>query len=759
MHNDGNYLVSDHLHKLMDSTAALEEHHIKQYRHNYSLFENAFVINLTDRPERLAKTKDTLRQVGLSAIRFSAIRGANLSKSSLAERFNRLNPGELGCVLSHLSIIALAANHHNQDGFTLIFEDDIVSSSGKDYLKHALYELKELDSIEPIDLIYFGKCLEKCTAMIQLKDNIYRAVEPSCCHAYAIKNSFAKRLINDLDNCQRHPKSLLNHDFFNCHIDGIYRGYQLYGLAKGVVFHPAIFYQDVIGLKSDLRDNSMINYKECNEHVPVGRIWKEDDVKWARDDALRRARMRGWIILIVVVIVIILVILAVWQRRRVVSLLGNRIVQWTSLGILAFVGLIVLTVMLALSSRTRRERWMKSHWFRQNYGTKNKSSLITVASCCNRQPVTIHYDKQLLTSLDYKVFNPNGVFDRVNKYLDVSSEGVFITTSRASNGKVSYPIIQIFNSDLTTVLESKRVTIDSHRSMKSDQILGYEDMRIFQYRDINGRFKDSTKHNYLIGVNLDRHQDQLPSMMLVKLDCDFNSVDTWHLKYEPCMKSPQKNWSPLILPSGDLGFIVDLDPLVIVKRQTKYDRALCEYQKWTSLDSHGSPTDNPDSDYSEHCELVYSAPSQIKIDKLRNSTITIDWDSIPREFQKVLTSICHPLDDVNYKRYVLLGHTKFVEWDFVPGGTLVTYQHYFVIVDLPSRTVFHPIEAGLLPKVALSKAFNVEKSHLPHIEYVSGFSFARMIGIDRLVIMYGIADCQSRYLTMTSQELQVLLRE
>lgn len=765
MHSDGNFLLSDQLHKLIESTNPLEHHEIRQYQHNYDTFENAFVINLTDRPHRLTKTKDTLRQVGLRATRFSAIEGSKLVGSTLAQSFNRLRPAELGCVLSHLSIISLAAKHHQEDSFTLIFEDDIVSSSGEDYMKRAFHDLRELNSHDPIDLIYFGKCLEKCTAMVQLKDNLYRAVEPSCCHAYAIKNSFAKRLIEDLNKCQRHPKSLLNQDFFNCNIDGILRGYQLNGLARGVVFHPAIFYQDVINTKSDLRDDTSANYKECHDNPNGLRIWKEEDVVWARDDAARQCRIRHRIILIIIIVIVILAVLGVWQRKRVISLLRNRSFQWTTVGIVAFVGIIVLTVMLASSSRCRQERWMKAHWFRQHFGLKHKESLKTIVSCCGHPPVTLPCDKSLLLNLDYKVFNPNGIFTVVNydnrlydatadKYNEVSREGVFITVSRASNGRHSYPILQIFSSDFGKLLEAQQINIRSHRSMQSSELLGYEDMRIFQHREVNGRLHDSTHHNYLIGVNLDRHQDQLPSMVLVKLDCNFNSVQTWHLKYEPCLKTPQKNWSPLTLPDGDLGFIVDIDPLCIVKRKSKYSESLREFQSLVPLDSHGSPTDNLDSDYSEHCQLVYGAKTQTKIEKLRNSTITIDWHSVPRAFQRVFSSQCQELE-YRYRRYILMGHTKFVERDFIPDGKLVTYQHYFVILDLPIYVDYE--NSGLAPKVSLSKAFNLEGHRLPHIEYVSGMTFAKMIGQEKLVIMYGLTDCQAKYIALSPDELATLL--
>src|SRR5690606_32914761 len=116
----------------------------------------------------------------------------------LKSKFSILRPGELGCLLSHLSVINLAAQHPDSENFTLIFEDDIVTSATS--IEETLDHVARIDAEEDVDIVYLGKCLECCSKMTRLVDNVWRAVAPSCCHAYAIKNGFARRVMSDLED-------------------------------------------------------------------------------------------------------------------------------------------------------------------------------------------------------------------------------------------------------------------------------------------------------------------------------------------------------------------------------------------------------------------------------------------------------------------------------------------------------------------------------------------------------------------------------
>jgi hypothetical protein len=731
------------LQDLLREKQALTSEQIASFYANRDKFGNALVVNMANRTERLQEATRTLAKVGQSFTRFVAILGKELMETDYHTRFDILRPGELGCLLSHLCILALAADHPDQNHYTVVFEDDVVTSSGRDAYNMALDKLGRIDGRENIQMIYLGKCLERCGQMTQVEDNIYRAVAPSCTHAYAIKNSYAKRILNDLDNSTKHLGSLLNSKYFNRGIDSIYGDYIVHGLAKGLVLHPALFYQDVLGGGSDLRQEFMINYLECNDTSPSC----SSNEPLPSDGIKARSRKRDLIVIAILLTVIFIGVL-LWQRHRVRRALRTDVGKGTLLflGALAL-GIIVVICILKWCMKKDRDRPL---WV-QDFHAPNQPILPFMLEYCSQKPKDFLIDTRALASREYKVFNPNGLVALLPKHFKSSSPGSWsagrnsrdidtgiVTTSRCCNGKVSYPLVQIYNTSLNEILYSKMVLVKSHRSMKSNHILGYEDMRIFEYR----------KEFYLIGVNLDRSPQNLPGMVLVKLDSNFDSTETWHLKYEPLATVPNKNWSPLILPDGELGFIVDIDPLLIVKRHKK--------------------TENPSNDrngYSEICAKVYQASKQLQVEKIRNSTVTWSWKQLPKAFQSAFLTIFPECSSL-HKRYVLMGHTKYVESDFMKDGWRVIYQHYFVAIDLPlaentSGMTSNNALGGTGSRVHISKAFYVEESDRPHIEYISGFVFVppspKSGDEGKLLVMYGLKDEEAKYLELSPSDLSRLL--
>ena len=732
--------------KLIEKHEALSQSDINRYYKSCGKYDNSFVINMLERKDRLKKASETLKKMNINFTRFVAIVGKKLTESKYAKQFNILRPGELGCLLSHLSIAALAANHPAPNSFTIIFEDDIVSNSQS--IKHLFSDLDEIDKHDGVDIIYFGKCLESCGKMIQVKNGIYRAVAPSCCHAYAIKNSFAKKLFNDLDHCldEKYKNSILNADYFNRGIDSIYGDYIINGMATGLVLHPAVFYQDVLFGGSDLRDKFMINYQECNDTNPPCQPCEKEPEKVCPVDHAGNKRKRTIIIGLIILIVVIII---VWQRHLLLRM-GKRIGKtkfitrgWYKYGLVILGLLVVIGILIGFNVKrllnNKEQASAKPDWLK-SFDSPPNEILDPLIDICDVKAKNFKVEEKMLYSTDYKVFNPNGLyssyfdaFKRRNQIAEshnsYDDKKVFLSTSRCFNGRVSYPLLQIYNNDLTKILESKRIKVESHRSMKSRDALGYEDMRIFQYRG-----KDRKLRNYIIGVNLDRSPVNLPSMILVELDHDFNTRETWHLRYKPVANLPNKNWSPLTLPCGDLGFIVDIDPLLIVKRKRKNHSCL-----------------------SEKCELAYTADKQTNVNKVRNSSITYNWEDVPEDIRSVLKKICGKSQPPEgYKRYVLLGHTKYVESDFVLGGWLVLYQHYFAIIDLPIKPCKYS-----KPKIYYSNPFHIEKKDRPHIEYVSGLAFRSKDcdcdNTDKVIIMYGMEDKESKYIILTPNKLRKLL--
>ena len=453
-------------------------------------------------------------------------------------------------------------------------------------------------------MIYLGKCLERCGQMVQMEDNIYRAVTPACTHALAIKNSFAKRIFQDLDKCYKYPDSVLNCDYFNRGIDSIYNNYIMNGIAKGLVFHPSIFFQDVITGGSDLRLEYMINYQECKDTMPSC----DQETSPATNQKERRNNT-PFVITIIVLIIIIMVLLVVWHRRRVKTIIMHPITRWTGFGLVILIILIIAIVLCLKFSRSKqndeRPEWAKGF-------TKPPTEILhTLTDYSSNVPKHFLSDSKMMATKEYRTFNPNGILVMASQIespensddswaRDRKSHLALLTTSRCSNDKVSYPLVQIFDSKITNPKFSKMVLVESHRSIKSNHLLGYEDMRVFKYQE----------DYYLIGVNLDRHPKTLPGMVLVKLDEQFNSSSTWHLKFPPLTNVPNKNWSPLTLPDGELGLIVDIDPLLIVRRTKKISKRSGKEK------------------YAETCEVAYAVEKQTAVEKVRNSTVTFDWNTL-----------------------------------------------------------------------------------------------------------------------------------
>lgn len=309
--------IKEELFELILDTEALSRKQISDFMSNQDRFGNALIINMEDRPERLEETTNTLGKVNISFERFIAINGRKLCEKDAKwkffgkRHFSKLRPGELGCLLSHLSIIALAACHSNKNNFTMIFEDDIVTSLTAS-IDPTLRKILHFDLEKNIDLIYLGKCLETCSKMKHLDDNIYLAHSPSCTHSYAIRNSFACRLLDDLNETCNGSNRL---HAFNKGIDGIFKWYIENNPEeiRAVVIHPAIFFQDVLFGGSDLRKDFLKNYLECidtNVH--------ENEKKEEKEEK-KKPHFRGIVFLSVLIFaIIIIVILIVLIRKKLV---------------------------------------------------------------------------------------------------------------------------------------------------------------------------------------------------------------------------------------------------------------------------------------------------------------------------------------------------------------------------------------------------------------------------------------------------------
>jgi glycosyl transferase family 25 len=112
-----------------------------------------YFINLDANIDRWYNIEDKLNNI----VRFNAINGKELNKTQLIERGivsekNKLLPGQLGCALSHISVMNLIKNQNEEYG--LILEDDVIIPHNFDKIFKDLMK----DSPKNWDVIFLGGC-------------------------------------------------------------------------------------------------------------------------------------------------------------------------------------------------------------------------------------------------------------------------------------------------------------------------------------------------------------------------------------------------------------------------------------------------------------------------------------------------------------------------------------------------------------------------------------------------------------------------
>lgn len=156
------------------------------------------IISLERSQDRRDRLKDILTDVDYMI--FDAIDGRKESTyiEELKEKHvvnNTLNPGQAGCLLSH---ITLWRNIINKDkDHVLVLEDDVyIKSIFKDFIKsHVKYP-------ENFDIIFLGHCFEsegeKAESVLNYR--LHKSVCPRCTHGYIVSKKGAEKLLNYFDN-------------------------------------------------------------------------------------------------------------------------------------------------------------------------------------------------------------------------------------------------------------------------------------------------------------------------------------------------------------------------------------------------------------------------------------------------------------------------------------------------------------------------------------------------------------------------------
>jgi hypothetical protein len=106
------------------------------------------------------------------------------------------------------------------------------------------------------DILYLGKCIDKCESYEHISDDLYRSYYPFCTHAYVIRKKAIEKLLTEkiyAGNDYQLVKAIENKNI------------------KAYVFHPSIFQQDIVRWKSDLRtfEKQTSNTHECKNYKSI----------------------------------------------------------------------------------------------------------------------------------------------------------------------------------------------------------------------------------------------------------------------------------------------------------------------------------------------------------------------------------------------------------------------------------------------------------------------------------------------------------
>lgn len=241
---------------LLNKYNPVDEVTLKKYYDNDNKVNFPWIISLDKDKNKYINTFKKLKLLKFDPIKFKAIYGKNIkiNEPKIYSKFNNLSEGEIGCFLSHLLIYYIASKHKNKNQYTLIFEDDINTFINEESINKNINDAISHNT----NMIYLGKCLEICEKVTKISENIYYGHKPLCLHAYLIKNSFAKKIIEGLNEYER--KSI---DF---PIDWYLHQYT--DNKKTLIFHPSLFFQST-EYQSNLRSKKeqYANLLECQESI------------------------------------------------------------------------------------------------------------------------------------------------------------------------------------------------------------------------------------------------------------------------------------------------------------------------------------------------------------------------------------------------------------------------------------------------------------------------------------------------------------
>ena len=164
---------------------------------NNSNIDKVYLINLKKNTDRLEKFMKSAKVANVEVERFEAIYGKELDKNhpDLHKYFvknHKLNPGQIGCALSHIKIYENAIKNNYKN--VIVFEDDaIIPEKFWQRFNEAYNELPK-----DWDMLLLGCCT--CTGNTQKNTKLIRANSKGnwCLTGYLMNINYCKKLIEKI---------------------------------------------------------------------------------------------------------------------------------------------------------------------------------------------------------------------------------------------------------------------------------------------------------------------------------------------------------------------------------------------------------------------------------------------------------------------------------------------------------------------------------------------------------------------------------
>lgn len=186
-------------------------------------FEKIYCINLAHRQDRWQHAISEFNKIGCTVERFNAIDGRNIYQP----QNTKINPGEMGCYLSHLSILKNIIDNNIKTA--LIFEDDVVFCDNFNEKFKIFYKQLPDDKT----LVYVSGNYSTCNQNVMIEsitENVYRTVGTLALHAYFLDLETAKKIYDIL--IKNYPFEPVDDAFIKYH-----------KITTTYVFKPNLVYQ------------------------------------------------------------------------------------------------------------------------------------------------------------------------------------------------------------------------------------------------------------------------------------------------------------------------------------------------------------------------------------------------------------------------------------------------------------------------------------------------------------------------------------